>query len=59
LAGGGELRSTEGATNEDFRLDGGAFLNRRLPGADDQLTGAWVQDSIDHGEPDTISLGGR
>jgi outer membrane receptor protein involved in Fe transport len=59
VAGGGELRATEGATNEDFRFVDGAFLNRRLAGGDEQLGGVWVQDSIGLGDRLTLALGGR
>jgi outer membrane receptor protein involved in Fe transport len=59
LAGGLEARSTEGATNEDFRFVDGVFLNRRLAGGDELLGGVWLQDSIALGDRVTFAIGGR
>ena len=58
LTAGGEIRTTEGSTNEDFFFSDDMFLFRRRAGGEQQLTGVFVQDTWS-GERWQLQLGVR
>jgi len=59
LTAGGELRRTEGETNEDFFFSSGSFGFRRSAGGEEELGGFYLQDTISAGDNLQIQIGAR
>ena len=59
LTVGGETRSGEGQTNEDFFFNGAGFNWRRQAGGDEQVSGFYVQDTWAAGDRVLLQLGAR
>lgn len=59
VTAGGELRNTDGDTNEDFFFSGDHFLWRRRAGGEQGLAGVFLQDTIAVGSNFQIQVGAR
>ncbi len=59
VAAGGDFRSVDGETNEDFRFLEGRFQGRRKAGSEQQLFGAFAHDAWSITPRLVLTVGGR